>query len=106
MPSCPNPAERGGKCVEHGRRQERARGSRSKRGYSRRWYRATKLWIAQDPARNFCADPYKVHGAKLEPATETDHIIPHRGDRELFWRESNWARLCHACHSRKTLSGE
>jgi hypothetical protein len=23
-------------------------------------------------------------------ATDVDHIIPHRGDKKLFWNESNW----------------
>ncbi len=37
-------------------------------------------------------------------ATDVDHIIPHRGDRRLFYDETNLQSLCHSCHSRKTLA--
>nr|DAE96978.1 MAG TPA: HNH endonuclease [Caudoviricetes sp.] len=39
---------------------------------------------------------------EIVPATEVDHIIPHRGDQKLFWDMSNWQALCHNCHSAKT----
>jgi len=42
---------------------------------------------------------------KLSPATVVDHILPHRGDEDLFWDESNWQPLCKRCHDRKTGSG-
>jgi 5-methylcytosine-specific restriction protein A len=35
-------------------------------------------------------------------ATDVDHIVPHRGDKKLFWDESNWQALCHSHHSIKT----
>ena len=35
-------------------------------------------------------------------ATDVDHIVPHRGDKKLFWDESNWQALCHRHHSIKT----
>jgi hypothetical protein len=37
-------------------------------------------------------------------ANVVDHIIPHRGDMELFWDESNWQSMCEPCHNRKTAS--
>jgi 5-methylcytosine-specific restriction protein A len=37
-----------------------------------------------------------------EPATELDHITPHRGDVRLFWDQTNWQGLCYRCHGRKT----
>ena len=39
---------------------------------------------------------------RTEPATVVDHIIPHRGDRELFWQKSNWQSLCAYHHGVKT----
>jgi len=31
-----------------------------------------------------------------------DHIVPHRGDRALFWDTSNWQPLCKPHHDAKT----
>lgn len=31
-------------------------------------------------------------------AEVVDHIVPHRGDRELFWNRGNWQSLCKRCH--------
>ena len=42
---------------------------------------------------------------KIVPATVVDHIIPHRGDRRLFWDQTNWEPLCKECHDKKTGSG-
>jgi 5-methylcytosine-specific restriction endonuclease McrA len=28
-----------------------------------------------------------------------DHIVPHRGNRGLFWARSNWQSLCATCHN-------
>ncbi len=39
-----------------------------------------------------------------ELATDLDHIVPHKGDRKLFFDESNWQALCKSCHSRKTAA--
>ncbi|MEO4040348.1 HNH endonuclease signature motif containing protein [Hoeflea sp. CAU 1731] len=36
-----------------------------------------------------------------KPAKVVDHIIPHKGDRKLFWDRSNWQPLCTPCHSSK-----
>jgi 5-methylcytosine-specific restriction enzyme A len=36
------------------------------------------------------------------PATELDHVRPHRGNVALFWDQGNWQGLCKRCHDRKT----
>lgn len=36
-------------------------------------------------------------------ATDVDHVIPHRGNVELFLH-GRLQSLCHACHSRKTMA--
>lgn len=33
-----------------------------------------------------------------------DHIIPHKGDPELFWDQDNWQSLCKPHHDRKTAT--
>ncbi|MEK4492972.1 HNH endonuclease [Paenibacillus sp. FSL L8-0493] len=40
---------------------------------------------------------------KVEAATVVDHIVPHKGDKELFWQRDNWQALCKACHDTKTV---
>ena len=37
------------------------------------------------------------------PANEVDHIIDHKGDRDIFYDYSNLQSLCKPCHSRKTM---
>lgn len=70
----------------------------SRRLYSDpRWVKAAKSWLRRNP---LCVDCGEL--GVIEPATDVDHIKPHKGDRRLFWDRSNWQSLCHSCHSRKT----
>jgi predicted kinase len=39
---------------------------------------------------------------KREAANVLDHVVPHRGNAELFWAQSNWQALCVGCHGIKT----
>jgi len=39
------------------------------------------------------------------PATQTDHIVPHRGDMGVFWDPKNWQSLCAECGARKSQAG-
>lgn len=55
------------------------------RGYSSRWQKARKRFLARYP---LCAECQQA--GKLTPATVVDHIKPHRGDKVLFWDENNW----------------
>lgn len=66
-----------------------------------RWTRARVTYLGHHP---LCVD-CQQHG-KATAATDVDHIIPHRGDMELFWDVNNWQALCHSCHSKKTARGE
>lgn len=80
-------------------RAPHARTPAHKRGYDRRWHKARTAYLAEHP---LCAECDK-HG-RVEAATCVDHIIPVRNGQNdpNFWRESNWAALCAACHNRKT----
>ena len=71
--------------------------SAASRGYDRAWQKASRLFLQAHP---LCEECMK-HG-KYTRATVVDHIIPHRGDEELFWDRSNWRALCKRCHDRKT----
>ena len=50
-----------------------------------------------------CAECLK--NGRTEPATVVDHIVPHRGNQDLFWNIRNWQPLCKACHDEKTGRG-
>lgn len=73
------------------------RESSARRGYGRKWREESKRYLAEHPWCEHC----KVAGRR-EPATEVDHIKPHKGDKKLFWDRKNWQSLCHSCHSKKT----
>jgi 5-methylcytosine-specific restriction protein A len=98
-------SERHGYCpaclpVVHRERDAR-RGSSSERGYTRRWAKASRHYLAQHPLCVSCQAR-----SETEAATVVDHIVPHRGDQGLFWDRGNWQPLCKRCHDKKTASGE
>jgi 5-methylcytosine-specific restriction protein A len=37
-------------------------------------------------------------------ANVVDHVVPHRGNYDLFWDEGNWQSLCEECHNTKTAA--
>ena len=108
----------GGPCPFHARERERARGTATQRGYDARW----RGLVARFKNALIKYDIAPVCGARLPgaPVTnhsrcaaegvlndrqlETDHIVPHRGDRHLFKDLNNFQLLCHTDHSRKTAS--
>lgn len=73
------------------------RESASSRGYNSRWRKARNTWLTRHPLCIECAKYRRVI-----PATVVDHIIPHRGDQDLFWDTTNWQSLCKPCHDKKT----
>ena len=100
-PGCPNLCDKGVYCSQHMVfSSDRMRGGADARGYNAEWRRARKAFLQKHP---LCAECGKE--GKLTPATVVDHIIPHRGDKRLFWDEHNWQPLCKDCHDRKTGTG-
>lgn len=79
------------------REKDKDRPTASQRGYNARWRRARRMFLRRHP---FCV--HCEQEGKLTPATEVDHIVPHKGNYNLFWDENNWRALCKPCHSRKT----
>lgn len=78
-----------------------ARENATARGYDTRWRVARKYYLRRYP---LCLECQRE--GKLAPATVVDHIIPHRGDVDLFWDESNWQPLCARHHNKKTGCGQ
>lgn len=69
------------------------RESAARRGYNARWQKARATYLSQHP---LCAD--HMRRGQIVPATVVDHIVPHKGDQQLFWDRNNWQALCKTCH--------
>jgi len=76
---------------------EAVRLSTTERGYGTRWQKARLTFLRRQP---LCAECKRRGGVTL--ARIVDHVIPHRGDQDLFWDTSNWQALCKRCHDTKT----
>jgi 5-methylcytosine-specific restriction enzyme A len=101
VPKCPNKV-RFGRCSEH-QKVARAHATRFRGGhvsYGRPWRRAVNEWLNSNPLHVLCAECKKQ--GLVVMGTETDHIVPHRGDAALFWDSQNWQRLCEMHHGQKT----
>lgn len=99
---CKGYAVEGGYCKDHQHLAKpfasiEDRPSAFKRGYDRRWQQVRRIFLRQHP---LCVECGKDGRTTL--ATEVDHIVPHRGDRDLFWDQNNWQPLCKRCHTKKT----
>ena len=79
------------------KQKDKDRGTRTARGYDNKWLKASKRYREENPLCVMC----EKEGI-LTKADCTDHIIPHKGDLELFWNRDNWQSLCTTCHSIKT----
>jgi 5-methylcytosine-specific restriction protein A len=97
-PSCARLVPYGQKyCDIHRSLHSHDRASATERGYDARWQKARKKFLHSHPLCEECK-----RGGKFVKATVVDHIIPHRGNKELFWNENNWQALCEHCHNVKT----
>ena len=81
------------------------------RGYTKRWARTSKAFLARHPLcgmRPGGVPPVMSAcflAQRTTAATQTDHVIPHRGDQRLFWDPTNWQALCTSCGTRKSQAG-
>ena len=84
---------------EYNLQRDKYRQSAYRRGYNTAWQKASKSFLIKNP---FCAECLKrgIH----TPSAVVDHIIPHKGNKKLFWDKSNWQALCKQCHDRKTAT--
>lgn len=92
----------GGYCDLH-----RPKDSRSDAAKSWHWMYLTPEWTEDLRTGQLLREPFCRECARRgvrTPATEVDHIQPHRGDWAVFTDRSNLQSLCHSCHSRKTLA--
>lgn len=100
-PGCHRTVRVGSRCEIHRRWEQREtdgrRGSAAERGYGWRWQQERQRFLETRP---LCAE-CRRQGRTVE-ATVVDHIVPHKGDKQLFWSQSNWQPLCRRCHDAKT----
>lgn len=93
----------GAYCDEHASQQKKLadsqRASSNERGYGYKWQKVSKAFLAKHPICE--CDTCKASGVLL-PSQVVDHIIPHRGDMNLFWDRNNWQAMNKVCHDRKT----
>lgn len=92
-----------GRCLPHKQLERKEldarRGTAHERGYTGAWQKARAGFLRSHP---LCA----AHATKGETvaALVVDHIVPHKGDRVLFWDYGNWQALCKPCHDYKTAT--
>ena len=87
----------GGYCDLH-----RPKDSRSDAAKSWHWMYLTPEWTEDLRPGQLLREPFCRECARRgdrTPATEVDHIQPHRGDWAVFTDRSNLQSLCHSCHS-------
>ena len=102
FPGCPNLCDSGVYCKDHIQYStDRVRGGADARGYNSQWRSARADFLKRNP---LCAEC--MRRGEIKPATVVDHVVPHRGDKRLFWDENNWQPLCKGCHDKKTGSGQ
>ena len=65
----------------------------SERGYNSKWRKARETYLRSNPLCVMCKEQGKV-----EVANVVNHIIPHKGDKALFWDRSNWQAVCKFHH--------
>ena len=99
--SCGNVVPHGERCEcqrtatrERNARHDARRPSARARGYDHEWRKARLEYLAMHP---HCRECSKNGLTRL--ASVVDHIIPHRGDKRLFWHRANWQPLCAPCHN-------
>ncbi|MFG6083908.1 HNH endonuclease [Paracoccus litorisediminis] len=65
----------------------------------RKWYKTAEWqrlrWSCISAALFTCA---RCHRVEDSPALVADHVVPHRGARDLFFDPANLQCLCKACH--------
>lgn len=60
---------------------------------SQQWITLRDKTLQQNPICQKCG---------VNKATEVHHVIPHRGDLNLFYDSNNLMALCHDCHTEET----
>ena len=90
-----------GYCPDHKPKQERKYSAAWHHLYTDSRYGWTRRRSAQLAREPFCRECSR-YGLRVR-ATVADHIVPHRGDLQLFLH-GPLQSLCDSCHGRKTMA--
>lgn len=103
---CPGLVRNGVCSVCGNKRNREKRPSAVKRGYNNWWWNKQGTGAAQRYLREnpLCVECQKE--GRITPATEVDHVQPHKGNERLMHDRFNWQGLCKRHHSQKTGRGE
>ena len=96
-------------CDEHGKQEERRKGSPSSRGYTSRWARFSRNYRTIYPLCGMRApqaprtdDSKCLSEGRATAAQVVDHIVPVSGPNDpSFYDLSKLQSLCHECHNIK-----
>jgi len=83
-------------------RADAGRPTARERGYDTKWERERAAFLKTHPHCERIVDGQRCG----KSATVVHHIVPHKGDRSLFWSRSNWSPRCKACHDGAEQSRE
>lgn len=100
---CPEPVPNG-RCDECKRARDRARGSGTARGYTRRWAAFSKQYLHEHPVCQ-CGPDCCPEGCSA-PATDVDHADGTGRTGPRAFDRTNLVALAHGCHSRKTVRAD
>jgi 5-methylcytosine-specific restriction protein A len=101
-PGCPEIVT-SGYCLKHKTDDKKASGEYRNPAWqrlysSKKWQITRKNQLIKHP---WCEECLRANPPIYTPATDVDHIEPHRGDKNLFYY-GKLQSLCHSCHSKKT----
>ena len=104
--ACGCSVPKGAKCQHEQQRQasrqranDAARGTPAERGYTSKWAKESKIWLAALGA------PLCACGCG-RAADMVDHIRAPKGDMRLFWDRTNWQPYNGLCNRRKNIRCE
>lgn len=103
-PGCGKLVHNASYCEQHQKvkrkQSDQQRGNSTERGYGYKWQQVSKGFLRAHPLCQ-CKDCQEGK-IRLLPANVVDHIIPHKGDMNLFWDRNNWQAMNKDCHDKKT----
>ena len=95
-PTCPKLTQ-GRYCEDHVYTRDKPPRNARKMGYDKNWEKRRANFLLNNP---LCVECLK--NGKYTPANVADHIIPHKGDKRLFYDDNNLQSLCDSCHGAKS----